>query len=111
MRLLDVAEPSMVDLFADPLFHPHASAPRSAAESAVAALFHLDHSDPWDAIEHVPRLVEDSVVPAQVAGVVVRQELQDVLRRSEAARVDELSQELGMVDDVVPPAEVGILVL
>src|SRR5439155_1466072 len=89
----------------------HASSARTAAESAIAALFHLDHSDPRNAIEHVPRFVEDSVVPSQVAGVVVGQELQDVLRRSEAARVDELSQELGMVDDVVPPAEVGILVL
>src|SRR5204862_1821090 len=47
----------------------------------------------------------------QVAGVVVREELQDVLRRSEAAGVDELPQELGMVDDVVLPAEVGIFVL
>src|SRR5438046_10587957 len=108
MRLLDVAEPSMVDLFADPLFHPHASAPRTAAESAIAALFHLDHSDPRNAIEHVPRFVEDSVVPSQVAGVVVGQELQAVLRGTQAARADGLAQHLAMVATFGRPAEAGI---
>src|SRR6185369_3016766 len=58
------------------LFHPHATATRAAAEAALAMVrCDLPALHPWDRIEHRTRLVIDAVVTAQVARVVVRDDI------------------------------------
>src|SRR5438132_2077128 len=110
MRLLDVAQAAVVHLL--PAFlHPHAGASRPAAETAVTGLLHLDDPHSRDSIQDLPGFVEDLVVPSQVACVVVGEELEHVLRRREPTRVDQFPEELGVVDDIVCPAEVRIFVL
>src|SRR5437016_5476462 len=110
MRLLDVAQTAVVH-FLPAFLHPHAGASRPAAEPAVAGLLHLDDPHARDPIQDLPGFIEDLVVPSQVACIVVGEELEHVLRRREPTRVDQFAKELGVVDDVVSPAEIRIFVL
>src|SRR3989454_11708075 len=108
MRLLDVARWALVHLLPRALLHPHAGASRPAAEPAVSGLLHLDDPHAGDPIQDLPWFVEDLIVSSQVAGVVVGEELEHVLRRRESTGIDEFPEELGVVDDIVLPAEVRI---
>src|SRR2546427_11104755 len=79
-RLLDVAQSAVVPPLARPLVHPHSGPARTATESAIAAFAHLDDAHARDPVQHVARLIVYVIVTAEVAGVVVRQELQGVPR-------------------------------
>src|SRR5207247_4094886 len=67
---LGLGEAGVVDACALRLLHPHPGAARAAAEGALAVPRHLDRCGAGGA-DHVARSVEASVVPAEVARVVV----------------------------------------
>ena len=60
--------------------------------------------------EHLARRRVDLVVPAQVAGVVVGDELVDRRDRGQPALLDQPAEQLGVVDDLVVAADLRVLV-
>ena len=63
-----------------------------------------------DGLEDLAGRGEDAVVAAQEAGVVVGELLLDPLGGGELALLDQAGQQLGVVDDLVGAAELGVLV-
>ena len=61
----------VVDAAASALFHPHVAAARTAAESLIAAAFHLHKLQSRYGFRYLTWLVVDAVVPPKIAGVVV----------------------------------------
>src|SRR3972149_6891762 len=71
---------------------------------------HLDRPDAGQTQQDIPWLLVDSVVSAEVARVVVRDEGLEVLRGRQASLSEQFLEEHGVVDDLVRPAEVGVFV-
>ena len=103
-------DPLGVDALADPLFHPHPGAARAAAEAAVLAPVHLLGLHAGDLLHDFPRRGEHLVVPAQETRVVIGDLLLHLVDRGDLALRDQPGQELGVVDDLVVAAELGVLV-
>src|SRR6266540_2743663 len=91
--------------------HPDPAAAAAATEAVLPALLHLGEVRAGYAIKHVARRVEDSVVPAEIAGIVVGDLLVVVPHRLELAVPHQLGQELGDVDDLEIDAELRVFVL
>ena len=89
------------------LLHPHVRAAGAAAERLLAAALHLDRLA--DHIEQLPRLHPHVVVAREIAAVVVRDRLR-ARGRFQAAVVDELGEQLGVMQHLVVAAEVAVLV-
>src|SRR5690349_1231294 len=108
-RLFDAR---VVDALADLLLHPDSAAAAATAERAVAVARHLGHAVVVDDVEHLARGVVDAVPAANEAGVVVG-ELAAVEAggQGELAGLDQAVDELGVVDNLVVAAELGVLVL
>src|SRR5215204_1716584 len=89
------------------LLHPHVRTAGAAAEGALLAALHLDRRS--DRFDDLARVGAHVVVARQVTGVVVgdRAGVAGGLERSVAHQV---GQQLGVMDDLVVAAEVGILV-
>src|SRR5918999_947496 len=99
-----------VDPLAHPLFHPHAPAPRTAAERRVAMAMHLLVTSMRNGLEDGSRSPPDVVVARVVAGVVVGERLRTCLDGRYATVGDEAREVLRMVHDVEPAAELWVLV-
>src|SRR3990172_803822 len=106
---LHMTQPPVVPLLPDRLLHPHPRPAGAAAEPAVPVLLHLDVHD-VELQQHVPRLLDDPVVPRQVTGVMVRHRLAQPLCRPDSPLVHELLEELRVVDHLELPAELRVLV-
>src|SRR2546428_250828 len=66
----------------------------AATEPFVSALLHLDDPHARNPIQDVPRLLVDVIVPAEIARVVVREELQDFFGRLQPPGAQELLEKL-----------------
>ncbi len=93
------------------LLHPHPRSPGAAAHALPVVEVHLDHLLAGDSTDHATPLVEDVVVSAQVAGVVVGDHRRVPAVRLELPLRDQPVEELGVVDHLDPgQPELGILV-
>src|SRR5438034_6391080 len=64
--------PRLVDPRATCLLHPHAPSAGAATERVAAAVLHLPQLEAGDRAQDLARLVDDPVVPGQVARIVQR---------------------------------------
>src|SRR5580658_1653610 len=109
VQLEGLVDPLGVDPLADPLFHPHPGAARAAAEPAVLAPVHLLGLHARHGLHDLPGRGEHLVMPAQEARVVIGELLLDRVDRLELAFRNEAGEQLGVVDDLVVPAQLRVL--
>lgn len=101
-----------VDALADVLLHEHAGAAGATAEGLVAGLVHLAQLDAGRA-QQLTRRVEDLVVAAQEAGVVVGDRLaliRGTRNRGQPLVAHQPVEQLRVVEDVVVAVKVRVLV-
>src|SRR6266851_2118197 len=101
-----LAHALLVDGPASPLLHPHTRAAGAAAKRALAVPRHL-HRVACRRYELARRLA-DVVVAREIARVVIC-ELSLSGQRFQSALAHEPGQELGVMNDLVPPPEVRVL--
>ena len=105
-----LVHPLGIDALADALFHPHPRSTCAATHPAFPVTGHLHGPHARHAREHVARRVVHLVVAPEVAGVVVREEGLDLLRRAEPPLGHQPPEQLRVVDDLVVPAVLRVLV-
>ncbi|VTR65615.1 hypothetical protein DESC_350080 [Desulfosarcina cetonica] len=91
-------------------FHPDASAAAAAAQALHAGFAQFEEFNPRHTFQHLAGFVEDLVVPAQIAGVVVGDLFLIGLADVEPAGLDQFEQILGNMDDLEVDHEIRIFV-
>src|SRR5438552_5343438 len=99
-----------VHALADPLLQPHARPAGAAAEPPLVVARHLPVFEAGNPIQDLAGFRVDAVVPTQVTGIVISEELIHLLRRLQPALLHEPGEELCVVDDFVVASEVRVLV-
>ena len=102
---------NVVDALALALLDPHVPAARAAAEALFAAPFHLHQLQSGYGVSDQTWRFVDSVVSAEVAGVVIGDRSIKLDDRPDLALLDQVRDELAVVHHLVVTAEVRILVL
>src|ERR1035437_2930174 len=90
--------------------HPNSAATAAATETVFPTLFHLGEFDAGNSVQDVARRVKYLVMPAQVAGIMIGDFLAILPDGFQSARLHELGQELGDVNDFKVDAEFRIFV-
>ena len=85
--------------------------PAPQQKPALLAASHLDLLHAGHGAEHGAGLVDDAVVPAEIAGVVVGDLARVPGAGRELARLHQVLEQLGVVDHFVVAAECRVLVL
>src|SRR5664279_878509 len=99
-----------VDPLADLLLDPEAGTTGAAAEAAFLAAVHLLRLQARDGAENLARRCVDLVVPAEVARIVIGDQLVDRLDRREPSLGNQAAEQLRVVHDLEVTAELRVLV-